>query len=158
MGTHHCNHCFKDSISFMRTTSLSPSESLILLKQSNCSVGNVKYALIPPVTMEVVCFGWEKIHIIHKIRIIAHLFISLSVPLSCLVHTGVWAVVYPGERAEVGSDLCRRRQLWEIPLAGGSKEADHGLLDPVWQSRNALLPHEMPMWKISDVSLFSIVG
>lgn len=117
MGTHHCNHCFKDSISFMRTISLSPSESLILLKQSNCSVGNVKYALISPVTMEVVCFGRGKIHIMHKIHIIAHLFVSLSVPLSCLVHTGVWDVVYPGERTELGSGLCHTRQLWEIPLA-----------------------------------------
>lgn len=117
MGTHHCNHCFKDSVSFMRTISLSPSESLILLKQSNCSVGNVKYALISPVTMEVVCFGRGKIHIMHKIHIIAHLFVSLSVPLSYLVHTGVWDVVYPGERAELGSGLCHTRQLWEIPLA-----------------------------------------
>lgn len=116
MGTHHCNHCFKDSISFMRIISLSPSESLILLKQSNCLVGNVKYALISPVTMEVVCFGWGKIHIMHKIHIIAHLVVSLSVPLSHLVHTGVWDVVYPGGREELGSGRCHMRQLWEIPL------------------------------------------
>lgn len=145
MGTHHCNHCFKDSISFVRTTSLSPSESPILLKQSNCSVGNVKYTLILPVTMEVACFGWGKMHMIHKIHVIAQLFISLSVPLSYLVHTGVWGVAYPGERAEVGSDLCHRRQLWEIPPAGAV--AHHGLLIPVQQSRNDLYPMKCPCGK-----------
>lgn len=130
MGTHHSNHCLKDSISFMRTISLSPSESLILLKQNICSVGNVKYALIPPVTMEVVCFGRGKIHIIH---IIAHLFISLSVLLSYPVHTGVWGVVYPGEGAEVGSGLCcgksllceqwlQRGRSWSACLCGTGKE------------------------------------
>lgn len=154
MGTHHCNHCFKDSISFMRTTSLSPSESPILLKQNNCSVRNVKYTLIPPVTMEVVCFVWGKMHIIHKIHVIAQLFISLSVPLCYLVHTGVWGVVYPGKRAEVGSDLCHRRQLWEIPAAGAVAPKRHIMVCSFLSNSQGMIfapwnAHVENQWRVS---------